>query len=400
MSSTNTIDPVGTLRDQGADDRYIDVHAHVFPDFYEASMRAAGVDNVDGWACPKWSPEAMFEAMDAHRIEAQVLSVSSPGITFAKGQDAVRLARRLNEYMAGLVREHSPRLGSLAVLPLPDVEASLAEIAYALDTLGMDGVGLLSNYHGIYLGDQRLEPVLAELDRRKAVVFVHPTVPPHWDAFTLDIPAPVLEYTFDSTRMAEKLVTSGMKAKYPDVAIIVAHGGATLPLSHQRLVKYWMDGRNDIFDTFYFELTATTEHAQIAALMAMTKPDRCTMGFDFPFMKPDWFDALQASLESYGFSWDDLRSIMRGNALRLFPKVAARVNGGLNPGQRSGVKPGQWIGHADMERAPIGALSMSARIFDQAAVISPVSGSMLSAVAWFCSALTDARRRPTDCLRR
>ena len=76
------------------------------------------------------------------------------------------------------------------------------------------------------------------------------------------------------------------------------------------------------------------------------------------------------------------------------------VNGGLNPGQRSGVKPGQWIGHADMERAPIGALSMSARIFDQAAVISPVSGSMLSAVAWFCSALTDARRRPTDCLRR
>ena len=87
-----------------------------------------------------------------------------------------------------------------------------------------------------------------------------------------------------------------------------------------------------------------------------------------------------------------------------FPAVGRKkitaVNGGLNPGQRSGVKPGQWIGHADMERAPIGALSMSARIFDQAAVISPVSGSMLSAVAWFCSALTDARRRPTDCLRR
>ena len=89
------------------------------------------------------------------------------------------------------------------------------------------------------------------------------------------------------------------------------------------------------------------------------------------------------------------------NHKRVYRVMKAHgVNGGLNPGQRSGVKPGQWIGHADMERAPIGALSMSARIFDQAAVISPVSGSMLSAVAWFCSALTDARRRPTDCLRR
>ena len=277
---------------------YVDVHAHVFPDFYAAAMEAAGVHDVDGWPNPKWSPEAMLEAMDGHRIQAQVLSVSSPGVTFAEGQDAARLARQLNEYMAGLVRDHAPRFGSMAVLPLSDVDASLAEIDYALDTLGMDGVGLLSNYRGIYLGDDRIDPVLAELDRRKAVAFVHPTIPPHWDSFTIDIPAPVLEYTFDSTRMAEKLVASGAKAKYPDIAIIVAHGGATLPLSHQRLVKYWMDGKNDIFDTFFFELTATTEHAQIAALMAMTEVDRCMMGFDVPFMKPVWFDSLQTSLES------------------------------------------------------------------------------------------------------
>ena len=325
MASTQPIAPVSATRGEDAGELYIDVHAHVFPDFYEAAMRAAGVNDVDGWPNPKWSPDAMFRAMDEHRIEAQVLSVSSPGITFASGQDGVNLARRLNEYMAGLVQEHSPRLGSMAVLPLPDVEASLAEIAYAFDTLGMDGVGLLSNYHGIYLGDQRLEPVFAELNRRKAVAFVHPTIPPHWNSFTIDIPAPVLEYTFDSTRMAEKLVASGTKAKFPDIEIVVAHGGATLPLSHQRLVKYWMDGKNDIFDTFFYELTATTEHAQIAALLAMAKPDRCMMGFDFPFMKPEWFDALQANLESYGLSSDQLRSVVRGNALRLFPKVEARL---------------------------------------------------------------------------
>ena len=294
MSSTQSDATVRTAQKANNSGLYIDVHAHVFPDFYEAAMRAAGVNDVDGWPNPKWSPEAMFKVMDEHRIEAQVLSVSSPGITFADGQDAVHLARRLNEYMAGLVREHSPRLGSMAVLPLPDIDASLAEIAYAFDTLGMDGIGLLSNYHGIYLGDEKIEPVLAELNRRKAVVFVHPTIPPHWDSFTIDIPAPVLEYTFDSTRMAEKLVASGTKAKYPDIAIIVAHGGATLPLSHQRLVKYWMNDKNDIFDTFFFELTATTEHAQIAALMAMARLDRCMMGFDFPFMKPDYLRMSKA----------------------------------------------------------------------------------------------------------
>ncbi len=325
MKSTQSI-MAGPSHGVSGRELYVDVHAHVFPDFYGAAMEAAGVNDVDGWPNPKWSPEAMFKAMDGHRIQARVLSISSPGVTFAQGPDAARLARRLNEYMAGLVQDHAPRLGSMAVLPLPDVEASLTEIAYALDTLGMDGVGLLSNYRGIYLGDERIEPVLAELGRRKAVVFVHPTRPPNWGSFTIDIPAPVLEYTFDSTRMAEKLVASGAKARYPDIAIIVAHGGATLPLSHQRLVKYWMNGKNDIFDSFFFELTATTEHAQIAALMAMAKPDRCMMGFDFPFMKPDWFDALQANLETYDFQqpgW--LQDIQYGNALRIFPKVKERL---------------------------------------------------------------------------
>ena len=312
-------------------DFYIDVHAHVFPGFYASAMKAAGVNDVDGWPSPQWSPSAMLEAAAGHKIAAQLLSISSPGITFVDGRDASGLARRLNEYMADLVKEHSPHFGSLAVLPLPDVDASLAELAYAFDTLDMDGVGLLSNYHGVYLGDPQLDPIFAELNRRKAAVFVHPTIPPHWDSFTIDIPAPVMEYTFDSTRMAERLVTSGTKAKYRYVAIIVAHGGGTLPLSYQRVVKYWMDGKNDIFDSFYFELTATTEHPQIAALMAFAKIERCLMGFDFPFMKPDWYDPLQKNLEHYGFSTDDLRSIQNRNAFRLFPKVEERFRQAVRP---------------------------------------------------------------------
>lgn len=307
------------------EDFYIDVHAHVFPDFYASAMKAAGVKDVDGWPAPEWSLEAMLKAADEHKIAAQVLSISSPGITFVDGKEATELARRLNEFMAGLVKAYSPRFGSLAILPLPDVEASLAEIAYCLDTLGMDGVGLLSNYRGFYLGDPKLEPIFAELNRRKAMVFVHPTIPPHWDTFTIGIPAPPMEYTFDSTRMAVSLVHTGCKEKYPDVGIIVAHGGGTLPFNYQRVVKYWMNGKHDVFDTFFYELTATTEPEQIRALMALAKPDRCMMGFDFPFMKPSWYDPLQKSLEAYDFPPGELRSVQNGNAARLFPKVAERL---------------------------------------------------------------------------
>ena len=321
MTQSQTTTPGGA----NDEDFYIDVHAHVFPDFYQSAMKAAGVKDVDGWPAPQWSVEAMLKAADGHKIAAQVLSLSSPGVTFVDGKAAADLARRLNEFMADLVKEHSPRFGSMAVLPLPDIDASLAEMAHVLDTLGMDGVGLLSNYHGVYLGDPKLEPIFEELNRRKAMVFVHPTIPPHWDTFTVGIAAPAMEYTFDSTRMAAHLVSSGRKEKYPDVGIIVAHGGGTLPFNYQRVVKYWMNGKHDVFDSFFYELTATTEPAQIAALMALAKPDRCMMGFDFPFMKPDWYDPLQKSLEGYDFPSEELRAVRNGNAARLFPKVAERL---------------------------------------------------------------------------
>ena len=307
------------------DDFYIDIHAHVFPDFYASAMKAAGVKDVDGWPAPEWSAEAMLKAADEHKIAALVLSISSPGVTFVEGKAAADLARRLNEFMVGLVKEHSPRFGSLAVLRLPDIEASLAEISYCLDTLGMDGVGILSNHHGVYLGDPQLDPVFEELNRRKAMVFVHPTTPPNWDTFTVGLSAPVMEYTFDSTRMAMSLVHGGRKEKYPDVGIIVAHGGGTLPFNYQRVVKYAMNGQHDVFNTFFYDLTATTEPAQIRALMAFAKPDQCMMGFDFPFMKPAWFDPLQKNLESYDFPAGELRAVQNGNAARLFPKVAERL---------------------------------------------------------------------------
>ena len=316
MSTSRTVD---------GKDFYVDVHAHIFPDFYADSMREAGIDDIDGWKNPEWSVEATIKAMDEHKIKTQVLSMSSPGIDFLEGEKASKMARRLNELLAQLVSDHSPRFGALAILPLPDIDASLAEIAYACDTLQVDGFGLTSNYHGVYLGDPALDKVFAELNRRKAVVFVHPTVPPHWKTFTIGLPAPVMEYVFDSTRMAQSLVHNGVKAKYADMTIMVAHGGGTLPFTKQRVVKFLMNGKNDLFSTFGYEMTATTEPEQIRATMTIADPKLCFMGFDNPFMKPDWWGPLQDTLEAYDFDPGVLRDIQHGNALRLFPKVRERL---------------------------------------------------------------------------
>ena len=304
---------------------YVDVHAHVFPDFYAEALKEAGINDIDGWKNPVWSVESALKAMDSNNVRTQVLSMSSPGISFLSGSKLSQMARRLNEFKAGLVRDHTPRFGLLAVLPLPDIDASLAELTYACDSLDADGFGLLSNYDGIYLSDPKFHPVLEELNRRKSVVFVHPTIPPGWKNFTVGLPAPIMEYLFDTTRMAQSLVHNGTKAKYPDITFIVAHAGGTLPMTKQRIVKFLMDGKSDLFRTFAYELTATTEPEQIECLMASADPALCMMGFDNPFMKPEWWGPLQKLLEEYPFSPGILAAVQSGNALRLFPKVEARL---------------------------------------------------------------------------
>ena len=306
-------------------DFYIDVHSHIFPDFYEEVLRENGINDVDGWKNPTWSVESSIKAMDENRIKTQMLSISSPGINFLEGTKMQQLGRRLNDLMAQLVKDHSPRFGLMAVLPLPDVDASLAEIKYAFDTLGADGVGLLSNYDGIYLGDPKLDPVFEELNRRKAVIFVHPTPPPDWKKFTVGLSAPVMEYTFDSTRMAQNLVVHGAKAKFRDLTIFVAHAGGTLPFTKQRVLKYFLEGKDDLYSTFAYEMTATTEPEQIRCLMATADPNMCFMGFDNPFMPPTVWAPLQKTLEAYDFPPGVLRSIQHGNALKLFPQVEARL---------------------------------------------------------------------------
>lgn len=157
----------------------IDVHHHILPPVYMDALRATGFDRYGGIRFPAWRPEDSLEVMDRHGIAAAVVSVSTPGVAFGGDPAAARaLARACNEWAAELVAAHPGRFGAFACLPLPDVDGALAEAAHALDTLGLDGVVLLASNGGRYLGDAVFEPLFEELNRRRAVAFLHPTTPP------------------------------------------------------------------------------------------------------------------------------------------------------------------------------------------------------------------------------
>jgi predicted TIM-barrel fold metal-dependent hydrolase len=217
----------------------IDVHSHFVTDSYVRQATAAGhqhPDGMDGW--PTWSAEEHLALMDRHGIATAMLSMSSPGVHFGDDDAARRLAREVNEDAAAVVTAHPDRFGFFASLPLPDVDGALAEIRYALDDLGADGVVLLSNFRGTYLGSPDLEPVLAELDRRRAVVFLHPTSPAGWEWSALGKPRPMIEYIFDTTRTVTDLLTSGALEHHPNMTVVVPHCGGALPVLADRIGEF------------------------------------------------------------------------------------------------------------------------------------------------------------------
>ena len=209
----------------------IDVHHHMLPPDYVKAL--ATVFAALGCALPQWSVEKALRLMDENLIQASVTSISAPGASFGDAKFGRALARQCNECAAKLISNHPLRFGAFATVPLPDVEGTLAEIAYALDTLKFDGVELLTNYKGKYLGDTAFEEVHQELNRRKAVVHVHPgTVPLNPLAPVSDF---LMEAPFDTTRTITSLICNGVLERYPDISFIFSHGGGTMPFLATRI---------------------------------------------------------------------------------------------------------------------------------------------------------------------
>jgi predicted TIM-barrel fold metal-dependent hydrolase len=315
----------------------IDIHAHFFTRDYLAAMRDAGVDTVDGFPLPDWSADSALKLMDEWGIGTQILSISAPGIEFANAGQAPALARRINEELAAIVARYPERFGGFAILPLPDVEAALREVSYALDHLKLDGIGLYTNVGGgIYPGDSRLDPLFEELNRRKAVIYVHPVAPPGFDIARLGFPAPTVEYPFDTTRMIMNLVASGTIRRFPDFRMIVSHGGGTLPFLVPRITRHLTrfakvspaltaDEVVAAFRSLYFDVTAVSHPHAIDALLAIAPKSHLLYGSDHPFMLPSVIpQGITFLAQSPKFDEATRRAASRENALTLFPRLRRR----------------------------------------------------------------------------
>src|ERR1700730_16287020 len=306
----------------------IDVHHHLVPPIWAEALSGHGGD-PSGWHSPAWSADSSLAFMDAQRIATAVLSLTAPGVTGWQGAARRDMARRVNEFGAELAARRPDRFGSFATLSLPDVEGAVRELEYALDTLRADGVVLLSNYAGHYLGDAAFGPLWAELDRRAAVVFVHPAKP----AIPVieGIPGPIVDYPFDTTRSAVQLVLNGVIARSPRVTIILSHAGGFLPYAAHRFADVASAVRIDVpatadllesFRSFYFDPALSSSPASLLALQSFARPGHILYGSDFPYAPASVGASFTAKLDSFeGLSRETRAAIDNGGARELFARL-------------------------------------------------------------------------------
>lgn len=309
----------------------IDVHHHVLPEFYREAQIAAGFTGTAYRGFPDWSVEDSLALMDAHRIRSAILSYTTPGIWFGDAAQTRDLARRCNDLLAGLAGDHPERFGGFAMLPLPDIDASLAEIGRALDELGLDGVTLLTSVDERYVGHPDFEPVYAELDRRGAVAFIHPTYPPGTEARGWDIPRQMIDFPFETTRAAGNLVLNGVMERMPGIRFILSHAGGTLPfLAHRIAIFDYLprfrescpEGAMAYVKRFWFDTALSGDAVPLAALESIADPARILFGTDYPYVTGEVVAKETAGFDGWdGFDDGARAAIDRANAEALFPRL-------------------------------------------------------------------------------
>ena len=318
----------------------IDVHHHIIPREYVDALAKKGIGAALGMTFPHWDAEKTLELMDANDIATAMVSISAPGVYFSNGPDAMSfardLAKRVNEIAAQLVQTYPNRFGVFATLPLPNIDDSLREIEYAVDVLKLDGIVLLSNYDGYYLGDQKFDEVLLELNRRKTAVFIHPQTPPGFDQIKIGLPAYAFDVCFDTTRAAYSLILNGMIEKYPDIRFILAHAGGTVPYlaSRVRLVnlavpevaKNMPKGLEYYLNKFYYDTALSAYPATFACLEKLVQGTQILFGSDYVFAPAPAISLTVKGIREYkGFDKEAVGAIERGNAIALFPRLEKEI---------------------------------------------------------------------------
>ena len=312
--------------------RTIDLHHHVIPDFYwEASNEDGNV--AGGINPPRWSLDGAIAYLDEARIDLAVPSISTPGVHLGDDAAARSLARRVNDYLADIKRDRPDRFGGFAALPLPDVEGSLDQIEYALDVLELDGVSMMTNAGGSYLGDSHFDPIFAELQRRAAVVFIHPIASPDPIAHTLGLPDTLLDYPVDTSRAIAKLHYSNTFARTPDVKYVFVHAGGTIPYLASRFsIVDEMDvipgaqvrgAFADVLLRLYWDTASAFSDPVLHMLRSVTGLGNVVFGTDYPYPRDAISIAGLHQLESTAELDDnERRDVLGESAARLIPRLA------------------------------------------------------------------------------
>lgn len=308
----------------------IDVHYHhIAPAWIVEDIVARSLPPLVIKQAREWTPAHALEEMDRNMVEAAVCSVSNPGVWFGDVSQGRRLARACNEYAAQMSRDNPGRFGSFAALPLPDTDGSLDEISHAFDVLKADGVGLFTSYGDKWLADPAFSPVFDELNRRNAVVYVHPIAPACCRSLIPGMPAAVIEYPIDTTRAILQWIMTKSTERYPNIRIIFSHAGGLIVGGVGRLMilietqpplrEKMPENLRDEIGKLYYEISSSSDPVTMTALRALVPNSRILLGTDSPFgpMSPT-IDQLQ----TLGLSRVDLTAIERDNALALMPQLS------------------------------------------------------------------------------
>ncbi len=305
---------------------WIDVHHHILPPVYTLALSKIGITSAGGFPFPHWNAQVSIDAMDRNGVASAITSISSPGIYFGDIEFTKNLARQCNEFSASLIKDYHARFGGFAVLPLPDVKAALDELEYAMDVLKLDGVVLLTNVGGHYLGSSKFNDLYSALNQRKTVVYIHPTTPPNGKFPEMKYINPaIMEFVFDTTRAISNLIFNNTLERFPDIRFIFSHAGGTAPYIAQRIalldhsrVFYKFDTIGNLKNLYYDTALSAASYA-LRSLQELVDSSHILFGSDFPFAPEALTGATISGLKNYdGFNEKELRAINRGNAQNLF----------------------------------------------------------------------------------
>jgi predicted TIM-barrel fold metal-dependent hydrolase len=314
--------PTAAVRDR------IDTHHHLFSPAYVAELAKA---NQAPPIVKNWSVAKTLDDMDKAGVATSILSVTTPQVSFTDAANASRIARESNEWTAKLARDNRGRFGSFAMLPMHDTDSALRELEYALDVLKADGIGLLTSYGDKWLGHASFAPVMNEINRRKAILYTHPTAADCCrNLLQPDVPPTVVEFGTDTSRTIVDIVFSGTAARCPDINFIFSHAGGTLPFLTERLIKMPVldpklaarvpRGVLHELQRFYYDTAWSAHPGALASLTKLVSVSQILLGSDYPYRTGA--DNIKG-LRDYGFSDADFQAITRGNAVRLMPQWKA-----------------------------------------------------------------------------